>query len=155
MLYSVATLTLKHSLFLDILTQPLPLGGGVGAKMASLLKGLEGLQQAVGRGMGARANLGFHRWNARMKMNKVSNNPTLMGYDKLGNMYFEDQTESFGEIPCAACALVHGTAWLPCYQPVSPRARGCRGSGPMCGGVCVSRPQPMGGVRRQQPFELL
>ena len=62
----------------------------------SMLKGLMGLKEAVNRGTAARANLGFHRWNARMKMNKVSNAPTLVGRDEFGNMYFEDQTESFG-----------------------------------------------------------
>jgi NADH:ubiquinone oxidoreductase subunit len=32
----------------------------------------------------------------RMKMNKLSNKPLLVGRDQFGNRYFEDSTESFG-----------------------------------------------------------
>ena len=43
-----------------------------------------------------RKTAGFHKWKMRMKMNKLSNKPKLVGRDEFGNNYFEDTTESFG-----------------------------------------------------------
>ena len=63
--------------------------------MSGLLKGLQGVSAAAARFRGA-TQLGFNSWNARAKMNKLSNNPTLVGFDKWGNRYFEDESESFG-----------------------------------------------------------
>jgi hypothetical protein len=67
--------------------------------MAGLLKGLQELGAAVGRGTSLHGRVGFHAWKARAKMNKLSNAPSLMGHDQFGNAYYEDKTESFGIPP--------------------------------------------------------
>ena len=66
------------------------------ALMAGIGKGLQAAMSGYNQAGLFRKTAGFHRWKMRMKMNKLSNKPKLVGRDEFGNMYFEDSTESFG-----------------------------------------------------------
>ncbi len=64
--------------------------------MAGIAKGLQAAMSGYKQAGVFRKTAGFHRWKMRMKMNKLSNKPKLVGRDQFGNQYFEDSTESFG-----------------------------------------------------------
>jgi hypothetical protein len=64
--------------------------------MASLVNGFKAAVSGYNQAGVFRKTAGFHRWKMRMKMNKLSNKPLLVGRDQFGNRYFEDSTESFG-----------------------------------------------------------
>lgn len=64
--------------------------------MASVVNGLKSLSSGWNQAGVWRKTAGFHKWKMRMKMNKLSNKPKLVGRDEFGNNYFEDSTESFG-----------------------------------------------------------
>ena len=64
--------------------------------MANLANGLKNLSKGWNAYKVTSKTAGFHRMKMRMKMNKLSNTPALVGRDEFGNRYYEDTSESFG-----------------------------------------------------------
>ena len=69
---------------------------GGGRAMANLANGLKNLSKGWNAYKVTSKTAGFHRMKMRLKMNKLSNTPVLVGRDEFGNRYYEDTSESFG-----------------------------------------------------------